>query len=263
MQTIFPNFEITKMSANFHDTLKFPGYVPFLGTITGAIRVITAVAATIIFSIAINFTKNVNRKADFAAVIIMNQALMGRGILEMIPFFGGFMLYQQDKKIESLVKDGGQIYIQIINPIFQQNLQQIFKQISNPIFQQIFQQISNPIFQQNLQQFFSNPSFHQNLQNLKQILEQNLQQIFSDPNFQKNVQNLNQDFQDIKQNLQNLLLIFQQNLEGIISNPDFQQNLQEIFTNPNLQQILLNPNFQQNVQNFQQMFQQNFQNIHV
>ncbi len=263
MQAILLSFEITKMSAKFHDTLQLPGYVPFLGAITGAIRAITAVAATIIFSIAINFTKNVNRKADFAAVIIMNQALIGRGILEMIPFVGGFMLYKQDEKIESLVKGGGQIRTQFFKPFLQQNLQLILKQISNPIFQQMFNQISNPIFQQNVQQFFSNPNFHQNLQNLKLILEQNLQQIFSNPNFQQNVQNLQQNFQNIKQNLQNFLQIIQQNFQEICSNPNFQQNLQEIFLNPSLQQILLNPNFQQNLQNFLQIFQQNFQTNNI
>ncbi len=95
--------ECLKGAANFHSMLNAPGYVPFLGTITGAFRAVCAVAASIFFHIAAEFTSDTLKKIDFKASAIVHQALIGRGLIEMIPFVGGYILYNQDKAIDDLL----------------------------------------------------------------------------------------------------------------------------------------------------------------
>lgn len=91
----------TNFSQNFHEALNLPGYVPFVGIFTGAVRAITALAATIFFNIAGEFT-TVFKQLDFKLAAKINQENIGRGILEMIPFIGGFILYQQDNAQKNL-----------------------------------------------------------------------------------------------------------------------------------------------------------------
>lgn len=95
----------------FHDSLRYPGYIPVVSTLTGTIRIIAGIAGTILTGFAALFALGINKEdakklgesATFQLCCVL------RGGLEVIPIAGNISCISLDFFLE-LGKGIGQAF---------------------------------------------------------------------------------------------------------------------------------------------------------
>ncbi|HEY4832108.1 MAG TPA: hypothetical protein VIH61_06060 [Waddliaceae bacterium] len=81
-----------------HRTLNSPGYVPFVGTVTGLVRIVTAVAGVAFSALAavLSLPFNFESAKYFTVSIVVHFLNIARGIIELVPVVGGLICFLID-----------------------------------------------------------------------------------------------------------------------------------------------------------------------
>ena len=92
-------------SCTLHTTLNTPGYVPFVGTVTGLARIVTAVAGFAFSTLAavLSLPFNFESSRYFVASAVVHLLNIVRGAIELVPVVGGLTCFLIDT-ILSVIK---------------------------------------------------------------------------------------------------------------------------------------------------------------
>jgi hypothetical protein len=86
-------------TTGFHDLLKKPGYLPFVGTVIGAVRIVAAVAGAALSALgmlASVLTLDLDAFRYFTVTFVLSVIYAARGAIELIPFVGGAVCFGLD-----------------------------------------------------------------------------------------------------------------------------------------------------------------------